>query len=234
MDGWFALATPAARVVIMDPYTGGAGTAQVRQNAAGRAEVKLRLEPAQSIILRTYATHKVEGTPWHWTVPGQKVGELRGPWRVQFIEGGPVLPRAFETASLGSWTANGDPEAERFGGTAIYRTTFDAPTQKSLVLDLGEVKHSARVRVNGREIGALIMHPYRVPLDQLKPQGNQLEIEVTNLSANRIRDLDRRKVPWRNFHDANVVNINYKPFDAANWPVFESGLIGPVTLRAEE
>jgi hypothetical protein len=30
--------------------------------------------------------------------------------------------------------------------------------------------------------------------------------------------------------DANVVNINYKPFDASGWPLTPSGLLGPVTL----
>jgi len=57
-----------------------------------------------------------------------------------------------------------------------------------------------------------------------------LEIEVTNLSANRIRDLDRRGVPWKIFRDINFVNIDYRSFDASSWPVRESGLAGPVTL----
>ena len=101
-----------------------------------------------------------------------------------------------------------------------------------MLLSLGEVCHSARVRLNGRELGTLIMHPYRVaiPADVLKASGNELEVEVTNLAANRIRDLDQRKVPWRVFKDINFVNINYKPFDAAQWPIFDSGLLGPVTL----
>ncbi|MBM4156629.1 MAG: hypothetical protein FJ221_16625 [Lentisphaerae bacterium] len=70
-----------------------------------------------------------------------------------------------------------------------------------------------------------------VPADLLRPAGNKLEIEVTNLAANRIRDLDRRKVAWRIFRDINLVNIKYKPFDASNWPVFDSGLLGPVVLH---
>jgi hypothetical protein len=76
------------------------------------------------------------------------------------------------------------------------------------------------------------MHPDRVavPADVLKAGSNTLEIEVTNLAANRIRDLDQRKVPWRIFKDINFVNIGYKPFDASKWPVFDSGLLGPVTL----
>ena len=55
-------------------------------------------------------------------------------------------------------------------------------------------------------------------------------MEVTNVAANRIRDLDRRGVKWRNFYDINFVNINYKPFDASNWPLADSGLLGPVRL----
>jgi len=55
---------------------------------------------------------------------------------------------------------------------------------------------------------------------------------VTNVSANRIRDLDLRGVPWRVFHDINFVSINYGTFDASKWPLEKSGLLGPVTLTA--
>ncbi len=90
--------------------------------------------------------------------------------------------------------------------------------------------------LNGRDLGAAIM---RSPIGwQFRPgsqraRGNEIQVEVTNLAANRIRDLDRRKVEWRIFHDANVVNINYRPFDASAWPVFESGLLGPVKVWRE-
>jgi hypothetical protein len=57
-----------------------------------------------------------------------------------------------------------------------------------------------------------------------------MEVEVTNLAANRIVDLDCRKVDWKRFHEINFVNINYKPFDASGWPLFDSGLLGPVRL----
>ncbi len=55
-------------------------------------------------------------------------------------------------------------------------------------------------------------------------------MEVTNLAANRIADLDRRKVPWKQFHEINFVNIDYKLFDASGWPALDSGLLGPVRL----
>jgi hypothetical protein len=64
----------------------------------------------------------------------------------------------------------------------------------------------------------------------LRPGRNVLEIEVTNLAANRIRDLDRRHVPWKIMREINLVDINYHPFDASRWPLTPSGLLGPVTL----
>jgi hypothetical protein len=66
--------------------------------------------------------------------------------------------------------------------------------------------------------------------NHLKPGNNILEIDVTNLAANRIRDLDRRGVGWRIMREINFVNINYRPFDASNWDLTPSGLLGPVTL----
>ena len=99
------------------------------------------------------------------------------------------------------------------------------------MLDLGRVCESARVRLNGRDLGTLFVPPYRVLAGALQAKANRLEVEVTNLSANRIRDLDRRKAPWKMFHDINFVGLDYKPFDASNWPLRDSGLLGPVILR---
>ena len=64
----------------------------------------------------------------------------------------------------------------------------------------------------------------------LEARGNVLEIEVTNLPANRIRDLDMRKVPWKIMDEINLVDIRYRPFDAATWQPQPSGLLGPVRL----
>ena len=59
-----------------------------------------------------------------------------------------------------------------------------------------------------------------------------LEIEVTNLPANRIRDLDLRKVDWKIMKDINLVTLRYTNFDASGWDIAPSGLLGPVRLRA--
>ena len=79
--------------------------------------------------------------------------------------------------------------------------------------------------------GVLVAHPFRLDVSGLLKSGeNTIDIEVTNLSANRIRDLDRRKVVWRKFHEINIVDHNYRRFDASEWPDEPSGLLGPVGL----
>lgn len=233
LDKWFAPARLSAVAGLLDPMTGRVDGAAMCHRERGKA-FRVRLEPGHSIVVRTFegADATVSAPVREWFVPGPEGDALPGPWRVEFISGGPALPAAYEAGELRSWTENGDPETPRFAGTAIYRTRFDAPGDGPWVLDLGSVRHSARIRVNGREAGVLFMAPYRVTLDALRHRDNLLEVEVTNLAANRIRDMDRRKIPWRVFHDANLVSIRYKPFDASGWPVRESGLLGPVRLSA--
>jgi hypothetical protein len=160
------------------------------------------------------------------------LSELRGRWTVTFLEGGPVLPKPFTSDTVTTWTGRGDEDADRFAGTARYSVTFDAPdTAGRHLLTLGTVRESARVRLNGRDLGVLIEPFFAVETGPLRPTDNVLEVEVTNLSANRVRDLDLRKVPWKIFRDINFVGIDYRPFDASRWPVRPSGLPGPVTLQ---
>jgi len=142
------------------------------------------------------------------------------------------LPAPFETQYLASWTNLSDTNAQRFAGTALYSLSFDAPPQCAgpCWLDLGKVCQSARVRLNGQDFGTIIASPFRVVTTALKSKGNRFEVEVTNVSANRIRDLDQRGVKWKSFYDINMVNLDGKPFDASSWSLTDSGLLGPVTL----
>ena len=231
LDGWMPLAVPAGTVAIMDPMSERTGLALLRTRTDGQAEVYLQLEPGASLILRAF-DRPVTGAPWPYLRPVGTPLELRGNWSVTFLVGGPVLPAAFSSDTLVSWTERGDEEARRFAGTARYAIRFDAPGEaSSYLLDLGRVAESARVRLNGQELGIVFARPFRVETGPLRRTGNELEIEVTNLSANRIRDLDVRRVPWKVFADINFVGIDYKPFDAASWPLRPSGLLGPVRLE---
>jgi hypothetical protein len=233
-DGWITFACCANSFVILDPMTGKTGVAAVRQKIADKGGVHLQLRAGESVILRAFADKNVEGPAWnYWQTNGQPV-EITGAWKVKFISGGPTLPADFSTTKLASWTTFPDTNCQAFGGTAKYETTFDADNFKTkntkFSLDLGNVQQSARVRVNGKDYGTLITPPFRVVVDNLKPTGNTLEVEVTSVDANRIRDLDRRGVKWKTFRDINIVSLDYKPFDASNWPLTDCGLLGPVTL----
>jgi hypothetical protein len=232
LDSWLPLAMYAQSVVIMDPMTGRSGVATLRTNDMRAASVRLQLEPGESIILRAFASPLTAGKEWRYWQPTDTGAELAGNWSVKFLSGGPAIPPPIQSAKPGSWTTLGGKEAQRFAGTAVYSLSFDAPDASGgpWFLDLGRVEQSARVHLNGEDLGTRIAPPFRVFVRGLKSENNLLEIEVSNVSANRIRDLDRRGVKWRNFYDINLVNIDYKPFDASSWPLADSGLLGPVRL----
>ena len=233
-DGWLPLGTQARAAALLDPLASDlTGAAAVRAGAAGKAEVRLQLAAGQSVVVRTFEGRDLSGAAWPYVESAGPAVPLSGSWSVEFVDGGPKRPARFETRELGSWAAREDEDAKVFAGTARYTLSFDRPASAAgdWLLDLGDVRESARVRLNGRELGTLWSRPFRLRVgDAMKPGRNRLEIEVTNLPANRIRDLDKRGVAWKRFLDINVVNIDYKPFDAAAWPLRESGLLGPVTL----
>ena len=235
LDQEIALSKPFSQAALLDPMTGVIRRAETTSEN-GEARVRLQLEPGGSILLRTLSSGSTALPPWHYWNPAGSPIPIPGTWEVKFLEGGPVLPKSYTTGTLGSWTDSGGAEVKTFSGTALYTLHFDAPTgsdSQRWSLDLGKVVQSARVRLNGRDLGTLFLPPYCLSVDHLKPRDNLLEVEVTSTSANRIRDLDVRGVKWKIFYDANVNSINDKPFDASQWPVAEAGLIGPVTLQPQ-
>jgi len=231
-DGWLILGTAVRAAVLTDPLTGRSGRAALR--TITNPEVYLQLAPGESLLLRTFASIEPAGTTaWSYTAPAGPAVPLTGEWHIEFLSGGPVLPPPLQTAELKSWTELGGTEAQRFGGTARYRLEFELPVTDAddWLLDLGDVRESARVRLNGTEVATAWSLPFRLPVGaHLHPGRNVLELDVTNLAANRIRDLDHRGVDWKIMREINFVDINYKPFDASAWPLAPSGLLGPVTL----
>ena len=232
--GWTPLGVAVRAANLLDPLTGRSGAAALRAGEAGKAQVYLQLAPGESLLLRTAREPAAtSATAWPYReVAGTPVA-LNGSWTINFTQGGPALPAALTTTALKSWTDLGGDAAKRFGGTARYRLEFDAPaaTADDWRLDLGDVRESARVRLNGRDLATAWSVPFAVRIGaDLKPGRNVLELDVTNLAANRIRDLDQRKQPWKIMREINFVNINYKPFDASGWALTPSGLLGPVTL----
>lgn len=231
LKGWFDTGWQLQSAVLMNPMNGVTGIASLK-TTANSSFVYLELAPYESAILRLFKNIKVDGEKYKYFEIEGNGYPISGAWRLDFIEGGPVLPSAVTITNLESWTNFNGEDYKRFAGTAKYSIKFDLPEKGDGVwmIDLGRVCQSARVKVNGKETGVLFSNPFSIICRDLKPENNLLEIEVTNLSANRIRDLDRRKAQWKIFNDINIVNINYKPFDASNWELVDSGLIGPVKI----
>ncbi|MCW3052178.1 MAG: glycoside hydrolase family 2 sugar binding protein [Chthonomonadales bacterium] len=232
IDQWVSFGALAKNALLMDPMTGKVGRAATRSNAQHSTETYLQLAPGASLFLRSTLRQDRAIPTWNYW---QSIGpsrELSGNWQVTFLEGGPELPPAFQLQTLASWTTQGGEKAERFAGTARYTLQFTLPPGiKQANIDLGKVCQSARVSVNGKPLGTLLAAPFQLLVDNLKPGDNLLEVEVTSVAANRIRDLDRRGVAWKIFKDINFVNLDYKPFNAADWPLTDCGLLGPVTLQ---
>lgn len=235
VEEWLPLATEARQVRVLDPLTGEHGRAATRTGADGRTQVYLQLDSGQSLILRTFrrasAARAAGAEAWVYFAPRTTGRELTG-WRVEFLRGGPTLPAAVTLEALQSWTQLADPAATRFSGTARYRVEFDIEGDADdWLLDLGEVRETARVTLNGRLLGTSWSLPSVLRVGgPLEPRGNVLEIEVTNLPANRIRDLDLRKVDWKIMKDINLASLRYRALDASQWEPLPSGLLGPVRL----
>lgn len=236
VDQWVTLGCSAKSAVLLDPrFADHAGLATLRQVPELGTQIYLQLLPGESRILRTAYNDAVTGPAWSNTAAAGPAQPLTGTWDVHFVDGGPVLPAAFTTSTLGSWTDQADPEAKRFAGTALYTFDFDQPAGDAAdwILNLGRVAEAARVIINGQDVGHLFAGPWQVAIGKyLHPGKNRLEIEVTNLGANRVHDLDVRKVNWKYFYDANMATRGRgRILDATDWPLRDSGLLGPVTLQ---
>jgi hypothetical protein len=118
--------------------------------------------------------------------------------------------------------------------TGIYTTTFRMTKKEARqhwMLDLGDVRESARVYLNGRFLGCAWAVPFVLDCrDALQKGNNELRIEVTNLPANRIADMDRKGIRWRKMNEINVVDINYKKTTYEGWTPVKSGLNSEVRL----
>ncbi|GJM33974.1 MAG: glycosyl hydrolase family 2 [Saprospiraceae bacterium] len=238
IDGWIPLQTATKAIALYDPLSGTKGFAKTRLSTDGGIEVYLQLSQGSSIILQTFQTAS-KGTPWTYYEKTGPPISLDDTWNLAFIDGGPEKPEALAGITLSSWTDLPGEAFKNFSGTARYSISFPMPEgdHSGWLLNLGEVHESASVHLNGELIGTLIGPDYQIFIPkELTQESNTLEIEVSNLMANRIADLDRRGVPWKKFYNVNFParrreNLGkYGLFDTSGWKVLSSGLIGPVTL----
>ena len=236
-DGWLPLNVNASSAVIFNPVSDKFGIAKSRKTINGKIEIYTRLFPGESLIISTYS-NSVSGKSYEYYDPLAMPKEITGIWKVQFVEGGPALPAARHESRLVSWTGFGGDEVKNFSGTASYTINFNKPSGKAdaWTINLGKVCESARIILNSKEVGILIGPDFQVtiPKKALKAK-NTIEINVSNLMANRIAYMDRNNIEWKKFYNVNMAarmrqNTKNGIFDASAWQPRESGLFGPVTI----
>ena len=205
--------------------------------------IAIRLRSGESMILQVY--DESMGGPLPTPVstclhqapppvyPREQI-KLDGPWTLSFIDESPKTAKSFTLDAPQTWEVL-DEQTSILMGTGVYITNVklnkkDAPSWKWLI-DLGDVRESARVYINGQFIGCAWSVPFILDTKgALKVGDNLIRIEVTNLPANRIADLDRRGAQWRKMEEINVVDINYKKTLYDQWEPVPSGLNSEVKL----
>lgn len=233
VNGWLPLAVNARSAMFFDPMTGRKGKAALRQ-VDGATQVYMQLKSGESIILKTVDEVDISAVNWSYFAPNEKQIELKDGWKMSFLKSEPEINEVFKLDSLGSWTELGNNDLRKNMGTASYRNTFHLEKKDGVEyqLNLGDVRESARVKINGKDAGTLISVPFEMNVGSFLLDGeNTIEVEVTNLPANRIADFDKRGVEWRIFHEINFVSITYQPTKFDVWDPVPSGLLGPVTIK---
>lgn len=230
----FQSAPPPADLVV-----DGAGQVRLRAGQPGEYEIRLASGKALKHTVARGISQPVE---------------IAGPWEVTFPQAAGLSgPIRFDR--LVSWSDRPEPQVKFFSGTAVYRTRFTAaetlcqPGQRVL-LDLGNVQVIARVRLNGQDLGVWWRPPFvRDVTDLLAGGDNRLEVEVTNLWPNRM--IGDEHLPEDSPRNPNGTLKQWPDWLLAGKPsptgrhtfatwrlwkksdqLLESGLLGPVRLRA--
>ena len=233
IDAYVTLGVKANQVVFYNPMNGLIDLAKT--DAKGR--VKVQLKSGESIIIRTFTSGTEEALKPHKYLNPQHESTMElQDWTLSFKESSPVeiTQSYYMKGAPKPWTALGDSVLNVTMATGVYRTTFNLPKKQldtAYVLDLGDVRETAHVLVNGKVAGMLFAVPFRVDItDFLREGSNTLEIAVANLPANRIAQMDRDGIKWRKFKEINVVDLNYKNTLYDKWEPVPSGLNGPVRI----
>lgn len=251
---------------LWDPVAGTIRDLPDFQVGEGRTVVPMAFAPSQSffVVFRKPAapSASTRATPTSAVnfPPLEVAVTFSQPWTVQFNPawGGPKK-MIFE--ELEDWTARPEPGIKYYSGTARYDYTFTTPAtfnpknSRRLWLDLGDVRHLARVSLNGRDLGTLWTAPWRVEVTGLLKTGrNIFVVQVTNTWANRLIGDEQAPAdlqwgvgdhgfggPLKSFPDW-FIKKQPRPsggrYTFTTWnyftplsPLQASGLLGPVTLQ---
>lgn len=153
------------------------------------------------------------------TVAGEEIMDLSREWTIAAFSGVAAPDAPVYADELFDWSKSGDERLRYFSGSADYVRdgAFSAG-----ILDLGDVREIAEVRVDGARVGTLAYRPYRIEI----PAGRRLEVRVVNTWPNRL------------IGDAIRQSRGEEPCTWSNWKggwsatdaLLPAGLLGPVKL----
>ena len=194
----FRLVVPPGGTSLTVPVTGAAhasldGRSIATTNGAGTWTIDLTGETGRDLVIT------IDPAPGH-----AGGAALSGPITWQVGDG---------RASLGPWSDLGLGD---YSGIVTYRQRVDLATPwdgSPLWLDLGDLRGSAAIRVNGEAAGTLVAAPFRVEItSHLQPEARSVEIEI---------DLANTLGPY-------MKATSPTPFVLSGQDI--SGLFGPVRL----
>ena len=235
------LAVPFKDALWFNPLNGEITRAKIKD---GKIQIELR--SGESMILQTFDDAVPTNLPYRITAPysiceattdGFVEHEIHkaieGPWTLSFTEEAPKVEKTYTLDRLQTWETL-DEETSMTMGTGIYTTHFKLSkkeAKENWLIDLGDVRESARVYINGQFIGCAWSVPFILDTKGTLHAGdNEVRIEVTNLPANLIAAFDRQGIKWRKMEEINVVDINYKKTLYDQWEPVPSGLNSSVQL----
>ncbi|MDR1498456.1 MAG: discoidin domain-containing protein [Puniceicoccales bacterium] len=157
---------------------------------------------------------------------------IDGAWDVSFSKrwGGPEKV-VFE--KLTPWNEHADPRIRYYSGPAVYKKTFTVPPtflngRGRVFLQVGNVSEIAQVSINGKTLGTLWAHPYKMEItNALRPANNELEIEVVNHWSNRVIG-DAALPKEKRLTRTNIRRLTSKT------PLTRSGMEGKVELIKQD
>jgi len=245
---------------LWDPMSGDSRALSVFHATGGSTVVPLEFAPDQSYFIcfardggksasANQATSKRNFSSF------TTAGLVAGPWKVEFNpeRGGPA---SINFTSLDSWTDRFEQGIRHYSGIGVYSTTFDLPADavkhdgaesSRIYMDLGKVYNLAQVRLNGKDLGVVWTAPWRGDItDCVQDKGNELQIAVANLWANRLigdQDLPDDEIKNNEWPDwvlkdqprpsKRISFSTYQPYKKDS-PLQISGLLGPVSIMIEQ
>jgi hypothetical protein len=212
---------------ILDPRTGSKVIAPMMSNTASTVTLQADL-PVDSVRFVIWDNPKMPAPIGIAAARRERI-LTHGPLNVTPGPGS-VHPETMKSISLGDW-CKWSSAWRAFSGRATYQTAVRAVSGKQVTIDLGDVRHSARITWNGHEVATLISAPYEVSIAANDIRTNNiLEVEVANLMLNGLIGCEKSGMKWQKFY---FVGIDYKPFTATSHSELPSGILGPIIIKQE-